>query len=129
MLRSTVNKLLGWLLFVLVVYLVGALPSAHAAGTVITAQAVTCPATGTSIQVAAAAASRESYLLSNTSGATVRLGFLPSGTAALTDSNSIMVLAGQTFGDSAPAVFIGRLVCMSNDATPRAIYIVESRRQ
>jgi hypothetical protein len=122
------KKLLGWLLFVVVVLLTGALPSAHAAGTIITAKAVTCPASGTSIQVSAAAASRESYLLSNTAGATVRLGFLPSGTATLDDTNSIQVLAGQTFGDAAPSIFIGRLVCMSNDATPRAIYIVESRR-
>ena len=122
-------KTFRWALFMLAALFVGLLPDAHAAGTRATAVSVTCPATGTSIQALAANAARESYILSNTSGATVRLGFLPSGTAALTDSNSIMVLAGQTFGDSAPAVFIGRLVCMSNDATPRAIYIVESRRQ
>lgn len=122
------KKFLEWFLF-LVVFVVGALPRAHAAGTIITAKAVTCPATGTSIQVTAAAASRESYLLSNTAGATIRLGFLPTGTATLDDTNSILILAGQVFGDATPSIFIGRLVCMSNDATPRAVYIVESRRQ
>lgn len=126
---KTFSNLLGWFLLVLVILAVGSLKPAQAAGTVTTAQAITCPAAGTSIQAIAASAARESYLVTNTSGATIRIGFLPSGTAALTDSNSIKLLAGQIFADSAPSVFIGRVVCMSDDATPDTIYIVESRRQ
>lgn len=124
------EKFIGWLLFFAVVLAVGlATENARAAGTVTTAASVTCPADGSSTQVLAASASRESYLLSNTSGATIRMGFLSSGTADLTDSNSIKLLAGQIFSDSAPAIFIGRVVCMSDDATPDVIYVIESRRQ
>lgn len=125
---QTLRNLIGWLLFVLVVVLVGSIQKAHAQATGATARSVTCPAAGSSTQVLAAAASRESYLVSNTSGATMRVGFLPSGTANLTDSNSIKLLAGQVFTDSAPAIFIGRVVCMSDDATPDVIYVIETRR-
>lgn len=123
------KKLFGWTLFVLVVVLVGALPGAHAAGTRATASSITCPATGSSITAIAATASRESYIISNTSGATIRIGFLATDTAALTDSNSIKLLAGQVFSDAAPSIFIGRIVCMSDDATPDVIYIIETKRQ
>lgn len=102
---------------------------AHAQATFASAVSITCPAAGTSAQVLAAAASRESYVVSNTSGVTVRLGFLAgSSTANLTDSNSIQLLAGQIFTDAAPSIFIGRVVCMSTDATPRVIYVIETRR-
>lgn len=93
-----------------------------------TAAQVACPASGSSIQVLAAAASRESYLVSNTSGVTVKVGFLASGTATLTTSNSIQLLAGQTLQDAAPSIYLGRIVCMSSDATPRSIEVVETRR-
>lgn len=100
----------------------------HAQATFFLGQSITCPASGTSITVIAARASRESYVISNTSGATVRIGALPTGTAALTDSNSILLLAGQIISDSAPSIFIGRVACMSNDATPRVVYVIETRR-
>lgn len=125
----TLEKTLGWILFAALVLVVGSItPPAHAAGTLITAKAVTCPASGSSIQLAAANPARESYLINNTSGATVRFGFLASGTATLDDTNSILLLAGQSFSDAAPSIFIGRMVCMSADATPDVIYIIESRR-
>lgn len=101
---------------------------AHAQATGATANSIACPASGTSIQVLAAKASRESYLITNTAGVTVRIGFLATGTATLDDTNSILVLAGQTFGDSAPSIYIGRVVCMSNDATPRTIYVIQTSR-
>ena len=127
MIRKLEN-LLGWLLLGVVIALVGAVSDSRAAGTFTTAVSITCPASGSSIQVLPAAASRESYLISNTSGATIRFGFLSSGTAALTDSNSIKLLAGQIFTDSAPSGYIGRVVCMSDDATPDLVYVLETRR-
>lgn len=124
------EKFIGWVLFFAVILAVGlATEKARAAGTATTATGVTCAAAGSSTQVLAANATRESYVLSNTSGATIRLGFLSSGTANLTDSNSIKLLAGQIFSDSAPSIFIGRVVCMSDDATPDVVYTIETRRQ
>lgn len=124
------EKLIGWALFFALVFAIGlASENARAAGTFTTAKSVTCPATGTSIEVLPATASRESYVLSNTSGATIRFGFLATGTAALTDSNSIKLLAGQIFADSAPSGYVGRVVCMSDDATPDVIYVIETRRR
>lgn len=124
------EKFIGWLLFFTVILAIGlATENARAAGTATTAQSVTCAAAGSSTQVLAANATRESYVISNTSGATIRIGFLSSGTANLTDSNSIKLLAGQIFSDSAPSIFIGRVVCMSDDATPDVIYVIETRRQ
>jgi hypothetical protein len=128
MIRS-VEKFLGWLLFAVVVLAVGALQPAHAQATRFSAVSITCPATGTSIQVLAASASRESFIVLNTSGATVRVAGLATGTVALTDSNSVKLLAGQNFSDSAPSIYIGRLTCMSDDATPDVVYVIETKRQ
>lgn len=118
------KKLLPVVLLALVAVAPPAYPQAQRA----VASSITCPADGSSAQVLAVAFSRESYIVSNTSGATVRIGFLASGTADLTDSNSIQLLAGQIFSDAAPSIYIGRVVCMSNDATPRDIYVIETRR-
>lgn len=93
------------------------------------ANSVTCPASGTSAQVLAAKASRESYLVSNTSGKTVLVGFAATGTAALTSANSIQLLAGQAMTDSAPSIFLGRIMCMSSDGTTATIYAIETRKQ
>ena len=102
---------------------------AHATASAATANSVTCAAAGSSTQVLAAAAARESYLITNTSGATVRIGFVAGASAPnLTDSSSILLLAGQTLADSAPSIFIGRIVCMSIDATPDLIYVIETRK-
>lgn len=103
--------------------------AAYAQATRFSASSITCPADGSSIQVLAASASRESFIVLNTSGATVRIAGLATGTADLTDSNSVKLLAGQNFSDAAPSIFIGRLVCMSEDATPDVIYVIETRRQ
>ncbi len=117
-----------WAVAVAVLLTLGLGGSAQAAGTFTTAKSVTCAAAGNSTEVLPAKASRESYVISNTAGATIRFGFLASGTAALTDSNSIKLLAGQIFADSAPSGYIGRVVCMSDDATPDVVYTIETRR-
>lgn len=123
------KQLTGVIALSLLLLAVVVAPRAHAQATAAVANSITCSASGSSVQVLAAAASRESYLVSNTSGVTVRLGFLSgSSTANLTDSNSIQLLAGQIFTDSAPSIFIGRVVCMSSDATPRVVYVIETRR-
>jgi hypothetical protein len=93
------------------------------------ANSVTCPAAGSSVQVLAASAARESYLISNTAGKTIEVGYVASGTAALTTANSIQLLAGQTLADSAPSIFLGRIVCESTDASTAVIYVVETRRR
>lgn len=90
---------------------------------------ISCPVSGSSVQVLPANYQRQSFLLSNTSGSTIRLGFLASGTAVLDDTNSLQILAGQTFGDSGPGLYIGRVVCMSSTAGILAVYIVETRRR
>lgn len=111
-----------------VALLLAPIGAANATATKATAVAVTCAADGSSTEALAAAASRESYLITNTSGGTIRIGFLATGTADLTDSNSILLLAGQTFQDSAPAVFVGRVVCMNNTAGTATVYVIETRR-
>lgn len=120
---------LGAALFVIGLVFALSLCSAHAdpAGYA-QANSISCPAAGSSIQVLAANYTRQSFLLTNTSGSTVRVGFLASGTANLDDTNSLQLLAGQTFGDSGSSVYIGRIVCMSTTAGALAIYAVETRR-
>jgi len=115
------------LLFLIIALLFA--PLAWGQATKATAAAVVCAADGSSTQALAAAASRESYVLSNTSGGTVRIGFLATpSTADLTDSNSILLLAGQIFTDAAPSVYIGRVVCMNNAAGTATVYVIETRR-
>lgn len=99
-----------------------------AQATAATASSITCAADGSSTQVLPTAFSRESYVISNTSGSTVRIGFLSSGTADLTDANSIQLLAGQIFTDSAPGIYVGRVVCMNNAAGTATVYVIETRR-
>lgn len=103
-------------------------PSCWAQATKATAQAITCAASGSSTQAAPAAASRDSFLVSNTSGGTVRIAPIASGTPALTDGNSIQLLAGQSFTDAAPGVYIGRWVCANNAAGTATIYVIETKR-
>ncbi len=103
-------------------------PLANAQATNAVASSITCAATGSSTLVKAAAYSRESYLISNTSGGTVRIGFLASGTAVLDDTNSIQLLAGQIFSDSSPGIYVGRIVCMNDAAGTATIYVIETRR-
>ena len=102
---------------------------AHAAGGFATSTSVTCAASGSSTQVVAATASRQSLLVSNTSGLTIRLAALSSGTGNLTSANSIQILAGQVYADSAPSNFIGRVVCMSTTGATAAVEVMETRGQ
>ena len=100
----------------------------YAQSTKAVANSIVCPATGSSIQVLAAAASRESYIYLNTSGVTMRVGFLPTGAGALNDTNSVKLLAGQNFSDASPSIYIGRIVCAADGAAPGTVYIIETRR-
>jgi len=89
---------------------------------------VTCPATGSSIQVIDIRSSRVSFALLNDSLTDVRIGFLASGTAALTDSNSFILKAGQPYSDSVPGIYYGRVVCMSTTAGAIVIHFDEAFR-
>ncbi len=102
--------------------------SAFAAASYAIAQAVTCPASGTNIQIFAANFGRQSMAIINTSGATIRIAELPAsdGTIGLTDSNSIEISAGMVFADSAPSNYVGSVECSSTNATPETVYVIET---
>jgi len=74
---------------------------------------VTCPATGSSIQVLPFRNSRYSMLFNNISASAIRLGYLETGTANLSSSNSWLLQPGQATTDSTPGVLNRRVVCMS----------------
>lgn len=94
------------------------------------AVSITCPVDGSSTEVLAASAARLSYAIINTSTTDVRVGYLTSGTADLTDSNSYVQKAGVTYADSGATVFLGRIVCMSTSgASTATIYVTETRRR
>ena len=100
----------------------------YAQATSATAVGITCAASGSSTQVIAATTRRYSYSLSNTSDTDVRIGFLASGTANLTDSNSFILKSAQTYADSLPNVYAGRVVCMSTSGATKVIYVTEAQR-
>jgi hypothetical protein len=87
---------------------------------------VTCPATGSSIQVIPARSSRFSYLLNNINGGAVRIGFLDTGTAALTNTTGFVLQPGQAVADSAPNVVSRRVVCMATGAASNIISFAEA---
>lgn len=90
---------------------------------------VACPATGSSIEVMALRSSRVSYAIINDSATAIRVGFLSgSSTATLSDSNSFIMAAGQTYSDSVPGVYYGRVVCMSTTAGAITIHFDEAFR-
>lgn len=89
---------------------------------------IVCPASGTSIEVVAARTGRFSLVVNNTSGVSIRIGYIASGTAALSSSNGLVMLAGQPYSDSAPGVNSGRLVCMSTTAGTATISFSETYR-
>ncbi len=106
-----------------------AIPTAHAAASAASANAVTCPATGSSVQALAPAYARSSYMIYNPAGGgIIRVGFLASGTAAIDDTDSFEMAAGQTFSDSVPGVYIGRVVCMSTTASAITVYVVQTTK-
>ena len=91
---------------------------------------IVCPANGgaVSIEVLPEKASRYSYGFINDSSIDVRLGFVSSGIPNLTDTNSAVIKAGQTYADSVPGVYTGRLVCMSNTTVAATIHFTEGYR-
>lgn len=89
---------------------------------------VTCPATGTSIQVLPARSSRYSMIFNNINGAAIRLGYLDSGTATLDNTNSWVLQPGQATSDSYPGVLNKRVVCMSTGGTSNIITFNETYR-
>jgi len=88
----------------------------------------TCAADGSSTEVMDLNTNRFSYSLINDSGVDVRIGFLATGTADLTDSNSIILKAGATYADSLPNVYYGRVVCMSTTGASQVIHSTEAVR-
>jgi len=90
---------------------------------------VTCPLAGSSVEILPARGSRQSYSVSNDSGTAVRVGFLATGTANLTDSNSIILNPGGNISSSPPNIYFGRIVCMSTTAGAIVIHYVEETRQ
>lgn len=94
-----------------------------------TAAGVTCPASGSSIEIIASNAKRLSYALNNDSAVDVRVGFLATGTASLSDSNSFILKAGQTYSDAIPGVYYGRVVCMSTTASTVVIHSTQATRE
>ena len=93
-----------------------------------TASQVSCAATGSSTQAIAQNFRRRSVTLQNKSGKQIRIGFLSSGTPALTTSNSFTLEASSNYVDSAPGVYTGRIVCMSTDASTAALDVTETVR-
>jgi hypothetical protein len=93
-----------------------------------TLKEVTCAADGSSTQVFAAAGNRLTWSVINTAASPVRIGFLATGTADLTGSNSIQITNGGAYGESYPTVFLGRIVCMSTTAGTTVIQAIETRK-
>lgn len=89
---------------------------------------VACSATGSSTQVLAQRSGRYSYSLNNTSGLDIRVGYLSSGTANLTTSNSWLLKAGQPYSDSYPGLISNRVVCMSTTGATATISFNETYR-
>lgn len=89
---------------------------------------VNCPASGTSIEVVAANSSRYSIIINNISNTAIRVGYLDSGSANLTASNSWVMQPGQAYADSAPGVLMKRIVCMSTSGVAMTISFNETYR-
>ena len=89
---------------------------------------VTCPASGTSIQVLPQRTSRYSMLFNNINGVAIRLGYLDTGTAILDGTNSWVLQPGQATGDSVPGILNKRVVCMSTSGVSNVITFNETYR-
>lgn len=124
------QKLFSCLMILVVCYLiVGTIVElAYGQAGTNTAAGITCPATGSSIQVQPFTASRMSYSIINDSAVDVRIGFLSTGTATLDDTNSFILKAGQPVADSIPGIYYGRLVCMSTTAVAQVIHTTQATR-
>lgn len=93
-----------------------------------TAVGVACPATGTSIQAAAANGSRLSLVLLNDAGPnSVRFGGNNAGALpVLNDTNSTILLQGAAYAFNLPGLYYGRVICMSTTASPVTIHVSET---
>lgn len=89
---------------------------------------ITCPATGTSIQILPQRTSRYSMLFNNINGTAVRLGYLDTGTAVLDGTNSWILQPGQATSDSVPGILNKRVVCMSTTGVSNVITFNETYR-
>jgi hypothetical protein len=89
---------------------------------------VTCPADGTSIELAPARNTRIGYMVVNSSDTAIRYGVAASGTADLDATNSVVVAAGNAPSDNVPMVTTERLVCMSTTGVAKVVGIVEKYR-
>lgn len=88
---------------------------------------VTCPASGTSVQILPARSSRFAYMLNNINSVAVRVGYLDSpSTATLDATNSWVLQPGQAFADSTPNILSKRVVCMSTTAATNLISFSET---
>ena len=114
-------------LFVLAV-LIFLLSTAHAQVVVTVVQEITCPADGTSIELAPARTTRAGYMVINSSDADIRYGFVDSGTPDLDATNSVVIKAGNAPSDNVPMVSTGRMVCMSTTAGSKVVGIIEKYR-
>lgn len=89
----------------------------------------TCAADGSSTQVFAANGARLTFTIINTSDTDVRLGYVSGSTTPdLTASNSILIRAGATYGESYPTVWLGRIVCMSTTGVTKDIQRVQTTK-
>lgn len=89
---------------------------------------VVCPATGTSIEVLPARNSRYSMIINNIAANAIRLGYLDTGTTALTNANAWIIQPGQATADSVPGVLNKRVVCMSTAGVSATITFNETYR-
>ena len=118
------KSVLGLLCAVLVLLLPG-LSFAQFAGKR-TDVGITCPVSGSSIQVLAANGNRTAFVITNDSNISMRIGALNSGTGALDDTNSIILTAFSSQNDGGGQIYLGRIVCMSTTAATAVIHVTEN---
>jgi hypothetical protein len=91
-----------------------------------TDKGVTCPVSGSSVQVMAANGLRTALNIVNDSNTAVRIAGLNTGTALLDDTNSIILTAFSQQNDNNPGLYLGRIVCMSTTAATVVIHYTEN---
>ena len=90
---------------------------------------ITCPASGTSIEIMPARpGTRINYGITNGNTTDVWIAQIADGTASLSGSNAKKLMAGYSQSDDKPNVHQGRFVCMSTTATPMVIEVEENTR-
>lgn len=91
-----------------------------------TDKGVTCPVSGSSIEVMQANGLRTSLNIVNDSNTAVRIAGINTGTALLDDTNSIILTAFSQQNDNNPGLYLGRIVCMSTTAATVVIHYTEN---